>query len=296
MAILMPLGGDDEGEEEKKAADDQGGIMGIENSPNDREKMSDGYEWRDGWFGTFRRIVARSHREQFFAKCREEQGIRHEDTHDSFPPEVHEHVADPPIPFSCHHHDRWRGEVGERAADGDVHEEEPEGRIAQVHAWLELVESVHQQQGADGHRGGLGDERSEEGSHGEDREPPGEGSLSPKGRKERQAALGKAKDGLRARDGHDYENEDRLGVFHAIEIMDHCFPALERDDGDRQRNRPNSEHRFDLAKEMEEGGLEAQPVALAGNTGCFARVCLVLFEDVILMLVPVRDRKKSSKP
>ena len=77
------------------------------------------------------------------------------------------------------------------------------------------------------------------------------GVLAARRGEQREAALRKAEDRLGARDGHDHENEDRLSVFDAIEVVNHRFPPLERDDRDRQGNRPDSEDRLDLTKKME---------------------------------------------
>ena len=84
--------------------------------------------------------------------------IRDEDSEDGFPTKSREHVVHPPVPFARDHDDGRGGEVGERSADRDVHEKEAKGGIAQIHAWLELVESLHEEQGADGHCGRLGNE------------------------------------------------------------------------------------------------------------------------------------------
>src|SRR4029077_2600490 len=76
---LMPLGRDDEGEEEHEAKDHQGGIVRIEDRPTNSQKMDDGDEGRNGVPAFVYAIVAGSHREKFLTKYRQKQSVRRED-------------------------------------------------------------------------------------------------------------------------------------------------------------------------------------------------------------------------
>ena len=84
-----------------------------------------------------------------------------------------------------------------------------------------------------------------------------------------------------------------FGVFDAIEVVDHRFPALEGDDRDRQGNRPDSEDRLDLTKKMENGASKPEIIASASDVGNKSSLFLLLLERIIRALVAMGYRQKS---
>ena len=119
------------------------------------------------------------------------------------------------------------------------------------------------------------------------------GVLPPAAANKREAGFREAENRLRARNGHDHENEDGFGVFDAIEVVDHRFPPLEGDDRDRQGNRPDSEDRLDLTKKMENGASKPEIIASASYVRNKSSLFLLVLERVIGALVAMCYRQKS---
>ena len=118
------------------------------------------------------------------------------------------------------------------------------------------------------------------------------GVLPPAAAKKERQLSAKRRIGLEARDGHDHENEDRLSVFDAIEVVNHRGPPLERDDRDRQGNGPDSEDRLDLAKKMKKRSPKSEIIASASHLRNESSLFLLILKRVIFTLVVMRYRQK----
>src|SRR4029077_8337048 len=178
-------------------------MKGVKDSPCDREKVSDRDEGRN-WPSRLSGSFGQKHGHQLGTESGEIETICDEDNEDGVSNKIREHVAHPPVPFACNHDDGRGGEVGERPAHRDVYEKEAKGGIAQIHTWLELVESLHEEQGADGHCGRLGNEGTQKRSNGEYRKPPCYRGLAASRGEQRKAGFREAEDRLGARNGHDH--------------------------------------------------------------------------------------------
>ncbi len=105
-------------------------------------------------------------------KEKEVQRARNDDANDRFPAEMLEHEKGSPIPRRGNHQDRGRGEMGQRAANGNVHEKQPDRPVGEQRLRIQTVEFFRKQHGGDRHRGRLGDERSKNRRNDEHAQPP----------------------------------------------------------------------------------------------------------------------------
>src|SRR6476659_9501145 len=115
-------------------------MMGVKDSPCDREKVSDRDEGRN-WPSSLSRSFARKHRHQLGTENGEIEQIRDEDTEDGFPTKSREHVVHPPVPFARHHDDGGGGEVRERPAHRGGNEKGARGGLCRIQTWREREES-----------------------------------------------------------------------------------------------------------------------------------------------------------
>ena len=154
----MPLGRDDEGEKEQKAKNNQGRIVGVENRPDNSQEMDGRDEGRNrlpAFVYADGGIVIET---SSLRNTRKDRRVRREDPDDRLPSKFQEHVTKPPFPFAGHHNHGRRGKMGERAANRNINEEKSKCGVTERHTGLKPVESVHEEESADGHRGRFRDE------------------------------------------------------------------------------------------------------------------------------------------
>ncbi len=181
-----------ESQEEQEPAEEQRGIVRVDDGPGHEERVHDDDPgWnrqqgaRAGGDGIGIGHLGVAHRRalgQIAQLTAEEQVVeqrRAEHREQRAPAEVRHHVRQVPRPRARHHQDGRGREVRQRAADRDVDEQQAEGRVLQAGARVQVVELARQQQRADRHGGRLGDERAEEWSDRQQHEPPrGGGALA----------------------------------------------------------------------------------------------------------------------
>ena len=159
-----------------------------------------------------------------------------------------------------HHEDRWRSEVGQRAADGDVDEERAQGRVHEARGHAAIVEALLEDERGDRHRGGLRDEAAQQ--RPDDERGGVEAGASRQEEEDPREALdeaaGELEDGARGRHGHDGEDEGRLGEVEvvllvvALEELRHPVRAQHEADPDEQDRGPDAEDRLHLAQQVKE--------------------------------------------
>ena len=117
----------------------------------------------------------------------------------------------------------------------------------------QVVELPREQQRADRHRRRLGDERAEQRADRQDRHPPRRRRARRRGRRRRRsAASAKRDDRPRRGERHDHDHEQRLGVVdRVVEVVRRCPSPACTVSADEQHDRPQAEHHFDFAEEMQ---------------------------------------------
>ncbi len=180
------------------------------------------------------------------------------------PAEVPEHEGRAPAPRPRDHQDGRRGEMGQRAANRHVHEEQPERGVLQSRARLQVVELAREEEGADRHRRRFGDERTDQGPDDQDRGPP-RARRSPSGvGHHSQGGFSEADDRPRRRQRHDDDHEQGLGVNHeVIEVVLRRLPAGVADHRHQQHQGPEAEDDLDLAEKVQQLGGDARSLAAA---------------------------------
>ena len=94
----------------------------------------------------------RFERLEFFPKHGQVNGVRQHDATDRVPAKVGEHILEIPPPRRCDHQDRRGRKMRQRAANGDIYEEQPERRVFQPQARIQRVELFREQERANRHR------------------------------------------------------------------------------------------------------------------------------------------------
>ena len=189
------------------------------------------------------------------------------------PAEVAHDKGRVPAPGARDHQDRRRGKVGERAADGHVHEQQAQRRVLQARRRLQVVELARQQQRADRHRRRLGDERPQHRADRQNRQPPRAGVPPPEAGDAAQRGLGKHDDGPRRGQRHDHDDEHRLGVVdRVVEVVRGGVHPRCAVDGHHQHDGPEAEDHLDLAEKVQQLGrharLRAQALGAGARSSC----------------------------
>ncbi len=189
---------------------------------------------------------------EFPGEDEEVNAVAHENSGQGAEAEMLRHVGGVPIPLFGDDEDRRRGKAGERATDGDVDEEQAKGRVHKARARAELEEFAPEQDGAEGHGGGLGDERAEQRSKGKQGQPPARGRLAGD---EGEDAHGDLHDGPAGGDGHDDDDEKRADVGDFLaEIMSGRTGPFADAEQECEGNRPEGEDGLDFPEKMKDHG------------------------------------------
>ena len=197
--------------------------------------------------------------QQFLPEDQKVDDVGEHERDDRAPAEVAEHERRGPFPDPRHHQHGRRGEVGERAPDRNVDEEQAERGVLQALARLQVVELAREQHGGDGHGRRFGDERPENRRDGQDRQPPRRRGLLAEAGDAAQRALGKDDDRARGRQRHDDDDEQRLGVVDGIvDVVRGRCPTLAGRDRNEEDHGPQPEDHFDLAEEVHHLGGDAR--------------------------------------
>jgi hypothetical protein len=167
-STLIRSGGPREADEEEKAAQEQRRVVRVEHRPRHEHQVDGDNPRRDGQKpGPGRVLVGLldiGHRPasrepaQLVTEKEEVDGCGNQNRETGAPSEVRHHERDVPSPGPRHHQHRRRRELGERATDGDIHEQHAQGGVFEPHGWLQIVKLPGEQQRADRHRGRFRDE------------------------------------------------------------------------------------------------------------------------------------------
>ena len=153
-------------------------------------------------------------------------------------------------------------------ADRNVDEEQAERCVLQVRAGIEIVELPGEEQSADRHRRRLGDERSEDWTDDQDRDPPRAGRPASGIGDATQGILCERHDRPRRRQRHDDDDEEGLGVIDlVVEVVLRPLPAVIADHRREEHHRPQTEHDFDFAEKVQDFGRHARRAAAALGVG-----------------------------
>ena len=169
-----------------------------------------------------------------------------------------EHEGRIPTPRTGHHQDRRCRKVRQRAADRDVHEEQPQRRVLQPRRRLEVEKLTSQQQSADGHRSGFGDERPKQGADHEDRDPPRSRSALAQVGQATQTGFRKRDDRSRGGERHHDDHEERFSIGDAVvHVVAGRVPAGVQRHGSQEDERPQAKDHLDFSEEVEQLGYDA---------------------------------------
>ena len=270
---LVVRGGLGEGQEEQKPADEERRVVRHEHGEAHEGEL-------DGRDPAGHRLVGvfglsggsegpiPLHRDEFTAEGEIVEDGRNDDAERRLVAEIYQHEKRIPFPRPRHHQHGRSGEMSERAADGHVDEQQPNRGVGEARRRFQDVELPREQQGPDGHGGGLGDERPEQRSHDQNRQPPGSGRAATDRGHQAQAALREFQHRPGARDRHDDHHEHRLGKVHRVpDVPDDRRPAVEPGDRAGEHEDPDAEHRLDLAEEVQDLPLETHLVRAAVVVG-----------------------------
>ncbi len=266
---LIRRGGLREPEEEEEPSQEKGGIVGVHHRPPHEQDVHHDDPWGNGDQGLARLVdlLPRPHDRDRHARQRRElppedeevRGIRHEDGQHRTPAEVLEHEGGAPVPCTSHHQHGRGGEMRERAADGHIAEQQPQRRVLQPGTGAELVELAAEQQGRNRHRGWFGHERSEYRRKRQDGQPPCRGRASPQVCDALQRRFRHDDNRPGRGERHDHHDEERLGVIHrVVHVVLGRRPSQIRGDDGQEHDRPEPEHHFHLAKEVQHLGGDAR--------------------------------------
>ena len=161
-----------------------------------------------------------------------------------------------------------------------------------------FVELFGQEKGADGHGGRLGNEGTEDRSDGHYRKPPrGRRAVAELGSAGHDC-FGESKNGAGGGDGHDDHNE---GGFDEFAVVAHVkfegFPVVKADCCGGQGDDPDAEDGFDLAQEVQDGGLKGNVVfgivlrlGIAGEAKLENLIAVLDFGVVSELVEPTRHK------
>ena len=145
--------------------------------------------------------------------------------------------------------------MSEGTTHGYVHEKQSQRGVAERGRGLEVVELLSQQNGSQGHGGGLGDEGAQQRRNAQYRQPPGSrGALAQRGA-ELQRVLCQAINRAGGCNHHHHRHKQRLGKAGVVvdieqEVLHRVIGVAHQCKG----YNPQAEHYFHLAQEMAEGG------------------------------------------
>ncbi|OPZ73434.1 MAG: hypothetical protein BWY82_01131 [Verrucomicrobia bacterium ADurb.Bin474] len=88
------------------------------------------------------------------------------------PSKMDHHECHIPTPLSSNHENRRSGEVSQRAAYGHIHKEQANRTILQFWTGFQRIEMANQKKRSQGHCGRLCDERTQQWSNDQNRDPP----------------------------------------------------------------------------------------------------------------------------
>ena len=309
--ILVVAGGLGESDEEKESEDEDHLVVGGQNGEGEEEKVNDG---DPGWNWIFALNPAGGHVHvatflaahfgEFFFEKGEVENVGNNNSHDGLPTEIQEHEVHAETPFLRDHEHGRSCKMGESSADRDIHEKEPEGGVGEFFRGIEIEEFFGEKHGRDRHGGGLGDERSQDGSDGEGREPPGGGRSSEKFGDLVDHGFCKAHNRAGGCDGHDDDHKHGLGEVDVLtDVILKLFEARAEsvalnpekpEDGCTQGDHPNPEDCFYLAEEMEEVGFEGNVIFCVVVRFGFGRESKFLDSLLMSMLVLVSHLDEES--
>jgi len=262
QGVLVAAGGLHERDEEEEPQHHQRGVVRHGDRPRDEEQMrrGNGRRYRADASGGRR---GGGEAAQFAAEHGVVRAVRGHDAEKRLPAEVRDHIGEPPIPLASNHHDGRGGEVAERAAHGDIDEQQAQRGVTQRGSGAERIKALLQEKRADGHRRGLRYERTEQRPRGQDGKPPGGGGSAAEGGELPDAILGQSQHGPGGSDDHDGDDKDRLRETGGLRVGDNRMPPAKSGDGERERDEPDAEDGLHLAQEMEHARAEMEPVPLA---------------------------------
>ena len=97
---------------------------------------------------------------QFAMENQEIETIGQQDTEQSFPTEICEHMQRAPLPGSGHHQNRRRSEISESSTDGNINEKQPDGSVLEISTGVEFIEFPGEQQSRNRHSRRLRNQRT----------------------------------------------------------------------------------------------------------------------------------------
>ena len=156
--ILMGQGGVDHSQKDHEDAEENIRVVGEGDHTSQRGQMGQGEPDRDSVFPS----ILDGHLTQLFAEdpAHHQRGRQ---TGRSRPPsKVGEEVGRVPVPLRRHHEHRRCGEVGQRAADGNVDEQQAEGGVGEFGTDAAVEITVFEQDGQQGHGRRFCDEGTQE--------------------------------------------------------------------------------------------------------------------------------------
>jgi hypothetical protein len=219
--ILVVAGRHGEGDEEEEPGHEECGVMESQHSPGDKAEMHEDHPEGNGLgIGVAGSLGGGSFLEvsELAAENEEIEPRSQQDAEHRAPSKMREHVGQVPVPGVGDHEDRWRGEVREGAADGNVDKEKAESGVFETAGRVQLVELLAEKEGSDGHGGRFSNKRAHERGNDEDGEPPGGRGTPTQTRDRAQGALRELDDRAAGSNRHNDDDENGLRVVAGIHI------------------------------------------------------------------------------